>query len=106
MGCWSYGVGTFHRTSVLSSTRLTPPSPPARYMLPSYWAGGSRAESYGVVQGSVEHVSGLGERASLGDHLKVWLVPPQEGEGLAEGEVVLHQHDPHDPSSAHDVSLQ
>ena len=27
-------------------------------------------------------------------------MPPQEGEGLAEGEVVLHQHDPHDPSSA------
>src|ERR671912_2650840 len=26
-------------TSVLSSTRPTPPSPPARYMLPSYWAG-------------------------------------------------------------------
>src|SRR5215217_2028319 len=26
-------------TSVLSSTRPTPPSPPARYVLPSYWAG-------------------------------------------------------------------
>jgi hypothetical protein len=48
-------------TSVLSSTRPTPPSPPARYMLPSYWTGESREESYGVVQGSVEHLSGLGE---------------------------------------------
>jgi hypothetical protein len=26
-------------TSVLTSTRPTPPSPPARYMLPSCWAG-------------------------------------------------------------------
>ena len=37
---------------------------------------------------------------------RVWLVPPQEGEGLAEGCVVLNQHDPpDDPNSAH-VSLQ
>jgi hypothetical protein len=79
---------------------------PGPLHVPSYWAGGSREESYGVVQGSVEHLSGLGEWASLGHNLKVWLVPPQEGEGLAEGCVVLHQHDPHDPSSAHDVSLQ
>ena len=59
-----------------------------------------------MIHGSVEYLSGLGERASRGDHPKVWLVPQQEGEGLAEGYVVLHQHDPHDPSSAHDVSLQ
>jgi hypothetical protein len=50
---------------------------------------GSKVENRHV-QGSVEHLSGLGERASLGHHLDVGFAPQQEGEGLAEGEVVLH----------------
>src|SRR5919107_4796895 len=40
-----------------------------------------------------ERLPGLGQGSRLGDHFKLRIIREQDGEGLAEGGVVLQQHD-------------